>query len=73
MSFEVKVFRQQVQSVVFDTVLEILGAADILNLLIRWSSDTETSLVTPQSTMSCQMAVDDSDMSKLQILFGLLT
>jgi hypothetical protein len=49
----------------FRYCLGTLGSVDILNLIIRWS-DTETSLVTLQSIISCQMAVDDIDMSKTE-------
>jgi hypothetical protein len=39
--------------------------------MIRWS-DTEISLVTFQSTMSCHMAVDDNDMSKTSDLVEIM-
>jgi hypothetical protein len=56
----------------FRYCLGTLGPADIMNFMIRWSN-TETSLVTLQSTMSCQMVVDDNDMSKTSDLVRVTT
>jgi hypothetical protein len=46
----------------FRYCLGTLESTAILNLMIRWS-DTDVSPVTLQSTISCQMTVEDSEMS----------